>query len=740
LKGKRVIRRAKAAFLRVAGPVAALAAMFAAMPAHAAAGGWFTTDHGQVRLVAASSATGQDAALHLGLQFRMRDNWKIYWRSPGDAGFPPQPDWSGSTNLKDATVEWPLPERFSVLGLTTLGYKHEVVLPVTATLREPGKPLEVKARVNYLTCDDICVPYQATLALDLPAGAASSTPEAGLIARFAAKVPPRTGEQMLKLEGAWLDRAGDAPILRIAARTDGQFVRPDLLVEGPPGFRFAPRRTELSQAGAMAVMHIAVSPPPALKNRPPPAPLTGQAVTLTLIDKGEAVERHFTVAPGEARSPPPAMTGPLSGPFAAPPETGWREMLTILGLALLGGLILNLMPCVLPVLSLKLLSVIGHGGSEAGHVRVGFLASAAGIVTSFLALATLAVGLKAAGMAVGWGIQFQQPVFIAVMAAIVALFAANLFCLFEVALPGAVADIAYRAGEGNHIGAHFATGAFATLLATPCTAPFLGTAIGFALSRGAMEIYAVFAALGIGLALPYLLVAAVPKLATGLPRPGAWMVTLRRLLALALAGTAVWLLTVLHAQSGLNAAVAAGVALAAMVAVLALRHRLPGRAAWGLAAVFAIAAIALPPLVQRDIAPARQDASAPRKGGLIAWRPFAPDAIAGHVAAGRVVFVDITAEWCLTCQVNKAVALETRNVARMMNGVGIVAMQGDWTRPDPAIQAFLKRFGRYGIPFNVVFGPGFPAGKPLSELLSEREVLAALAEAGGRPAFAGRGR
>jgi suppressor for copper-sensitivity B len=734
-----VIRRANATFRRIAAALALLAPLAVWGGAQAATGDWFETDHGRVRLIAASNAVGQGEAVRLGLEFRMKPGWKIYWRSPGDAGFPPQPNWAGSQNLLKAGLEWPLPERFSVLGLTTLGYHDAVVLPVTAALLEPGKALAIRAKVNYLTCDDICVPYEAALKLDLPAGAETTTREAGLIARYAEKVPPRDGDQMLKLTGAWLDDVGGKPVLRIAARNDGQFVRPDLIVEGPPGFRFAPPRAELAEAGASAMMQVAVSPPPTLKNQPPPKPLTGQDVTLTLIDRGTAVERRLTVQDGVVRAAPTIAAAP---PQSAPADTGWRGFAVILGLALLGGLILNLMPCVLPVLSLKLLSVIGHGGAETGHVRTGFLASAAGIVTSFLVLGSLAVGLKAAGMAVGWGIQFQQPVFITIMAVIVALFAANIFGLFEIALPGAVADVAYKAGEGNHLGGHFLTGAFATLLATPCTAPFLGTAIGFALSRGALEIYAVFTALGIGLALPYLLVAAVPKLATGLPRPGAWMVTLRRLLGLALAGTAVWLLTVLNVQSGFNAALAVGAALLAMLTVLAFRRstHLPSRAAWGLAGLCAVAAIALPSVLAVVPAPQQAGRVLPgKKGGLIQWQGFAPDAVAGHVAVGKVVFIDVTAEWCLTCQVNKAVALETSRVAARMNGKGVVAMQGDWTRPDPVIQAFLKRFGRFGIPFNVVFGPGTPAGMPLSELLSENEVLEALDAAAGRPAIAGAG-
>ena len=250
-------------------------------------------------------------------------------------------------------------------------------------------------------------------------------------------------------------------------------------------------------------------------------------------------------------------------------------LMVILGLAFLGGLILNLMPCVLPVLSMKVLSVVGHGGAEAAVVRRGFLATAAGILFSFLVLAGGAIALKSAGAAVGWGIQFQAPLFLIAMSAILVLFAANLFGLFEIPLPG-FAGRAAGAGAGKSLGGAFATGAFATLLATPCSAPFLGTAIGFALSRGPGEILAVFAMLGLGLAVPYLAVAAWPRIATGLPRPGVWMVVLRRVLGGILLLTAIWLLSVLWALAGAAAAAAAGALLAGMLAALILRCAVPG--------------------------------------------------------------------------------------------------------------------------------------------------------------------
>ena len=346
-------------------------------------------------------------------------------------------------------------------------------------------------------------------------------------------------------------------------------------------------------------------------------------------------------------------------------------------------------------------------------MRLGFLASAAGILFAFLVLAAAVIAFKAAGATVGWGIQFQHPWFLVAMTVVVTLFACNLWGFFEVPLPAWAAAVGGRGG-------HFLSGAFATLLATPCTAPFVGTAVGFAFARGAAEIVAVFSALGVGLALPYLVVAALPALATRLPRPGPWMVVLRRVLGFALAATALWLLSVLAAQAGAVAAAVVGLLMGASVAALFLSRR-TGR----LVAALLLAAFLVPAGLSGDV-----DEGNPAAQAL--WQPFDEKAIPALVAAGRVVFVDVTAEWCITCQVNKTLVLERGAVLERLSADGVVAMQADWTRPSDAIAAYLAGFGRYGIPFDAAYGPGAPAGIVLPELLSTEAVLAALDAAAGR--------
>ena len=632
-----------------------LALSIGAAAAEPGASEWAASESGKVRLVAAVTATGQSASLRAGLHFRLEPGWKIYWRSPGDAGYPPRLDWSGSTNAGPPVIYWPAPHRFVLAGLQNHGYVGEVVLPLDMAVPQPGQPMALRVAVDFLACAQICVPQRAELALGLPSGTAAPSAFAHDIGRFMALVPGDGRRHGLTLETAETAGQGDGTILRLILVSTDPLGEPDAFVEAEEVAAFGQPRVSLSPDRRRAVIEAPVTPGTLLK------PLLGTPMKVTVVDGLRAMEAEVTPVAGA-----PAMVPPAAGDDGG--------LLVMLAVALLGGLILNLMPCVLPVLSIKLLGVLGHGGGERGHVRVSFLASSAGIVASFLALAALAIAVKQAGQAVGWGIQFQQPGFLIAMIVLLALFAANLWGLFEIPMPTWLLN---RGGNGvphHTVLSHFLSGAFATLLATPCSAPFLGTAIGFALARGPADILAIFAALGLGMAAPFLAVALWPDFALRMPRPGRWMVTVRKAMGVALAGTALWLGTVLAATL---------------------------------------------------MVPAPTE---PAAGG-IPWVAFDQAAIRDLVKDGKVVFVDVTADWCITCKVNKAAVVERGEVARRLGTAGVIAMRADWTRPDDGISRYLASFGRYGIPFNAVYGPSAPDGLALSELLSEAEVLAALDKA-----------
>ena len=673
-----------------------------ALPAAAASSPWAVYDQGRVRLVSATEGVAGDRIL-LGLHYQMAPGWEIYWRSPGEAGLPTTIDWLGSDNVADAGLRWPRPHRFQIFGLDTFGYTGEVVLPIEAHASRSGQPATIKARVNFLTCAEICVPQTVDLALTLTAGGGIG-PEASLINKYVSLVPaagPVPGLAVLRAE---IVTDGTQRVLQVVASTSETFRAPDIFVEGPNGYAFGRPELALFHGARRAVMQL-----PVAASKVVARDLLGAPVTVTLVDGDQAVEQTITLHLGDSE------------------RTAFLSLWLALGLALLGGLLLNIMPCVLPVLSIKLLAVVDAGQLDRGTVRRSFLATAAGVIATFLALASALIALRAGGQVLGWGLQFQSPTFIAVMAAVVVLFAANLAGLFEVPMPAWIGGRAGAGPKGGATGA-FLNGVFATILATPCSAPFLGTAIAYALSRGAGEIGAIFLALGVGMAAPYLLVALLPGLVTRLPRPGVWMVHLKRVLGVLLLGTGVWLLSILFAQVGWPGTVLALGSLVLAVVLLAAGRRIT-RHATAAALVFAVLAV---------LAPGLSAPMAARLAPEARWAVFDEAAIPSLVADGRTVFVDVTADWCVTCKVNKSLVLDRGAVADLLGDARIVRMRADWTKPDPVIADYLARHNRFGIPFNMVYGPQAPNGLALPELLREDVVLATIDRASGGLRVAGR--
>ncbi len=687
-----------------------------AMPgglAWAAASNWASNAHGAARLITAVEATGSSTRLDVGLQLRLPPGWHTYWRDPGDAGIAPTIDWRGSENLAGATIAWPAPHRLPPLaGLQTYGYVGGVVLPVAIRLAHPGAALRLHAQVDYAACKDICIPYHASLDLALPPGLALPGPQAPLIAAALARVPGDLAAGRLRLLGAAVAPGKDGAVLTVRlASLGGPFGQPDLFVEGVGDGSPGQSELALADGGRIATLRVPIRGTTA-------AELSGRRLHLTLVDGGRAAETDATPRAGTLP--------PLHGEGAT--------RLAIVGIALLGGLVLNLMPCVLPVLSLKLLALVGYAGADRRAARLGLLATASGIVASFAVLAAALIGLKAAGGAIGWGIQFQQPWFLAGMAVVTTLFAASLWDWLPLALPGGVAGAVGSVRGRARLGDAFLLGAFATLLAASCSAPFVGTAIGFALARRPLDIALVFAALGLGMAAPFLAVAAAPRLVAWLPRPGAWMIWLRRVLGLALFGTAAWLLSVLAVEAGAGAAVLAGVILLVLLAILVWRHALPPgrrtrRAAGAVVVVLGAVAVLVPVLRGHAVPIA---ASAPNAAATL-WRPFDEAALHRTVAENKIVFVDVSAAWCLTCKVNALTVLDRAPVVGRLRAPGVIAMRADWTRPDPVVLAYLQGFGRYGVPLDVVYGPGAPAGIALPELLTTGAVMHAFRRAGPAP-------
>jgi len=396
-------------------------------------------------------------------------------------------------------------------------------------------------------------------------------------------------------------------------------------------------------------------------------------------------------------------------------------------LGVLGGLILNAMPCVLPVLSLKVFGLVKSAAQDRQAVVVGSLATSMGILLSFWALALAAILVKSAGGAVGWGVQFQQPVFVVILAIIVVLFCLNLWGVFEIGLPGRLAGFV-DSGPKEGIPGHLASGLFATLMATPCSAPFLGSAVGFALGQQASTIFAIFTAIAIGMALPYLLLAVFPGAVRWLPKPGPWMNQLRVVLGFLLAAAAVWLFYVLAAQMSREDVAFVELGILGLALFIYLRHRVAKR--WGgklITALGALFCIALAIGLAAKADSTAEVLASEKTVGLIPWVTFDRHEAESQAQNGRLVFVDVTADWCFTCKVNERLVLETADVAATFEKFDVIPMKADWTNRSDSISQYLADHGRYGIPFYLLYRPG---AEPhlFGELLTAENVIQVVEE------------
>lgn len=649
------------------------------------------------QLIVGGADKTDPALAWLGLHVRLGPGWHTYWRSAGDAGAPPEFDWSRSQNIAAATIEWPAPHRYTDAGIDTFGYADDVVFPVKLRLQDAHAPAHVSLKLALFVCGTICTRNDLSFDADIAPGARFDG-RLDLIGRWRAKVPHQQSPD-LTIASLHLQMTPPAQ-LRIEATSKSPLVAPDVFVDGDSAVVAGHLKITAGANGAAVITLPIEGIDAAHPNKP---------LHITLVDGDRSVE---SVLPPQRPSGAGEAQSPFSTNQTNPKTTSAWAMLAV---ALLGGLILNFMPCVFPVLSLKLFSLLGHPSRDTGAIRARFVASAAGVTVSFLLLAAVLAGLKSVGAQIGWGIQFQQPLFLIGMAAILVALGANLLDLYEIHLPWRLASLFGQSGGGQSIASHFFNGFIMTLLATPCSAPFVGTAVGFALSQGTWQIFEIFTALGLGMASPYLVLAAIPQVGRFFPRPGRWMQVVRRVAAVAMVGTAIWLLTVLAAVSGLQTALVAGASLGLIVWAIAVHrqhfaHAIAGSLIAGLAGTAILLAGGRPTPALESV------------GRAVLWQPLAPQKIQAMVQSGRTVFVDVGAAWCVTCKVNEALIINSAPILQRLTA-DVAPVQGDWTRPDAAISAYLQSFGRFGLPFNAVFGPGAPGGIVLPELLTQEAVL-----------------
>lgn len=646
-----------------------------------------TTPMLNARLIAAEDGVAPTAStLSAGVVIELTEGWKTYWKSPGQVGYPTSVTWDGSENIKDVEIMWPAPKRFVAFDIENYGYEGTLVHPLKVTLSELGQAARLKLNVSLLVCADVCVPQDFSLAVSIPEGSGIDTEAAMIIADAAGKIPLASDASDIELTSTVL--SPDKKSLSVALSSAVPLTNPTAFFDLGLEAAFGPPETAIAANGTSAVITLPVL---ALPETLPPA-------DLTITDGARAVS--FS---------PDITTGTLTAS-----STGL--MWTLL-LAFVGGLILNVMPCVLPVLSIKFASALKSADQSRARIRSGFLVSALGVLAFMWSLALILIAIRQTGGQVGWGLQFQNPIFLAIMVSIMVLFAANLAGLFEINLPQSwTTKMAQADGQPGLMG-DFATGALAAVMATPCSAPFLGTAVTFALAGSNFDTLAIFTALGLGLALPYVLIALRPGLIQRLPKPGAWMNMVKLVLALMMAATAIWLSSVLMSVIGATGLVVLLAVLVIMIAAFSLTtNKMPKIA--GLAAVLVAISI-----VPNFTAPPQA------KAADSIWMSFAEQEIPTYVSAGHVIFVDVTADWCLTCKANKSLVLDRAEVKTVLTSDEVMAMQADWTRPNPDILAYLQENGRFGIPFNIVYGPNAPQGIALPEILTKEAVLTAIERA-----------
>ncbi len=684
----------------------------AAGPASASA----TAPHLSVSLLVPPQALAPGQHFTAGLHFKLEPHWHVYWLNAGDSGEPPRVSWQLPSGVTAGPLQFPAPSRLPLGPLMDFGYEGEVVFPVAMQVGPAvpvGKPAVLSAKVDWLVCREVCLPGKATLSVERPVVAGpvqkiqSDPASAALIARFVALEPQ-------PLKGV----AHFAP--------NGK----SLTIEVPTGqpektAQFFPYDSlQIANAGAQTVTPTANGGQITLaRDEQASQPLPTLHGLLVFPSSGPDARPGTSGAQSRAYEVH-AVPGALSAALPAA-GAGAAGLLRAAGLAFVGGILLNLMPCVFPVLFIKGLSLVHSSQQERGRQRAHGWVYTLGILVSFWLVVGLLLGLRAAGYQLGWGFQFQSPIFLAIMAMFLFFLALSLAGQFEIglSLTSAGGDLAQK---GGYAGSFF-TGVLAMVVATPCTAPFMGAAIGYALSESAAVSFAVFTALGLGLAAPYLLLAYNPGWTRLLPKPGAWMEVLKQAIAVPIFATVIWLVWLFTEGSGANALLGllAGFLLLGIAGWIL--GRWPARPAATMAAIFVLlAAVALPVLAvdTLSVAPAEEGKASAR--GL-AWIPFTPDVVAKYRAQGKPVLVDFTASWCLSCQVNERVVLDRADVQQRLRASGVVLVKADWTRHDEAIGTALAALGRSGIPAYALYPAA--AGSPpqlLPEVLTTGIVYSAL--------------
>jgi thiol:disulfide interchange protein DsbD len=685
--------------------------------------------HTQVQLLLSADTAKPGDTIWAGVDLKMELGWHTYWKNPGDAGMATEIKWQLPPGVTAGEIQWPLPKKLPPIEVTTYGYEDEVMLivPLTLATNLAAAPVDLKANVSWLECKDVCIPanQDAEAKLNISSETKTST-DAAVIESWKKQVPQTNTVYCLR---AWWEKpASDdtRPLILQGFQISEQFIpidHFDFFPNAVDNFEVQAATEEISKSSGFSLRKIVKK-----YSGDWPTEISGVLVTVA-HGQQQGVETKFSIAD---QTPAGETISSSENSSALPSQPLWQMLLY----AFIGGLILNIMPCVLPVIALKILGFVNEAKSSPRRVRALGGIYAVGVLFSFLVLAAIVIGVEAAGHQAGWGMQFGSPIFIVCLTTLVTLVALNLFGVFEVTLGGSALDAAGNLASRHGVSGAFFNGVLATTLATPCTAPFLAPALGFAFSQSAATIILIFLTVGLGLASPYVLLSWNPAWLKFLPKPGAWMEKFKIAMGFPMLATVVWLFNIAADSYGKNVLwLGVFLVIVAFAAWIFGEFVQRGRTHKTAAAIISLILLgggyvfALEKeLDWRTAMPETDTAGSLKESAYgIDWQRWSPEAVAQVHAAGKPVLVDFTADWCLTCQVNKKTSIEIPSVRQKLKDINAVAFVGDYTRTPDNITTELNRYHRAGVPLVLVY-PKNPDAQPmvLPEVLTPGIVLDAL--------------
>jgi len=645
---------------------------------------WAISEKSKVRLISPMTASNNNKLI-LALEYELEDEWKTYWKSPGGGGFPQKIIWNNSSNVKDIKILWPEPIEFEILGLKSIGYKDKVIFPLIVDLEDNQKQTNLNLNINYLVCKDVCIPGSADIFLNIPSGDGEYTDYFFEIEKVLSTTlnnnidfTPISNFSFKAIEN------NNSVIFDIEISTTSFFDDPKIFIHTPFGLPVVEPINNYSLDFQKLNTSLYYSADQFNEKKFP--------IEIFFYDNNHSFKVEKSVEIENIDKNISINT----------------SLIYLLLISILGGFILNLMPCVFPVLSLKLLSVIN---TEDKNIKSSFFITVLGIISSFLILGAFFAILKQINISISWGMQFQEPYFLMFILIIISMFFLNTLGLFQINLPSFLSSSKILNSGNNFYTKNFFNGFFATLLATPCSAPYLGTAVTAAFTQSTTYLFLIFFFMGIGMSLPYLIIAFFPGLISFLPRSGKWMIYFKYFLSILLFITIVWLLSILNNYFNYFFIVTFTVLLILISAILKFRiYQTP-------LIISLIIIFFLTPYLNSFQKINEENYKSNN------WLDFNSKSIPEIIANNEIVFLDITADWCITCKFNKINVLNSKKISDFFDSQEVTLIKADWTQPNEKINKFLKKYNKFGIPFNAFYSSKFPEGIVMNEILTEKQIL-----------------